>query len=76
MPIYEFHCESCSKDSEVLVRATDWKDSTCPHCGSKKLTKKLSTFASSVAGAKPSAASCGIGAKSGGCGCRGGRHNH
>ncbi|HZF01198.1 MAG TPA: zinc ribbon domain-containing protein [Methylomirabilota bacterium] len=70
MPIYEFHCEKCERDSEILVRSTDWKDSECPHCGSKKLSKKFSTFASANVGvdAKPSRGnshSCG----GGGCGC-------
>jgi putative FmdB family regulatory protein len=50
MPIYEFHCEQCERDSEVLVRSTRWEGTPCPHCGSTKLEKKLSTFASSVAG--------------------------
>jgi putative FmdB family regulatory protein len=46
MPIYEFHCEKCEKDSEVLVRTKEWKGRKCPHCGSPKLSKKLSVFAS------------------------------
>jgi len=50
MPIYEFHCDSCDKDSEVLVRSSKWEGTPCPHCGSKKLQKKLSVFASSMAG--------------------------
>jgi len=69
MPIYEFHCEACEHDSEILVRSTDWKNAECPHCGSKKLAKKFSTFASasageSFSGTKSSSHSCG-----GGCGC-------
>lgn len=54
MPIYEFHCEQCARDSEILVRSSKWKGTACPHCGSRKLAKKFSTFASSVAGADPS----------------------
>jgi putative FmdB family regulatory protein len=50
MPIYEFHCEACERDSEILIRSTDWKNSECPHCGSKKLAKKFSTFAAASAG--------------------------
>jgi putative FmdB family regulatory protein len=50
MPIYEFHCEQCERDSEILVRSTDWKNTECPHCSSKKLAKKFSTFASAGAG--------------------------
>ncbi|MGO8765362.1 MAG: FmdB family zinc ribbon protein [Limisphaerales bacterium] len=73
MPIYEFHCEKCGQDSELLVRSSDWKNSECPRCGSKKLSKKFSTFASATGGAAPVSA----GARSsggghsccGGCGC-------
>jgi len=50
MPIYEFHCDKCDRDSEILVRSTEWQGTECPHCGSTKLQKKLSVFASSVAG--------------------------
>ena len=53
MPLYEFHCSDCNKDSEVLVRSTDWKGTTCPHCGSRKIEKKLSVFASSAATEEP-----------------------
>jgi putative FmdB family regulatory protein len=47
MPIYEFHCCECNRDSEVLVRQADWKGTKCPLCGSAKLDKKLSVFAAS-----------------------------
>ena len=50
MPIYEFHCEKCERDSEILVRSSDWKGTACPHCGSKKLSKKFSVFASAGSG--------------------------
>jgi len=72
MPIYEFHCEKCGKDSELLVRSTDWKNSECPHCGSKKLSKKFSTFASTGAAGAPAAGKMGGGGHcccGGGCGC-------
>jgi putative FmdB family regulatory protein len=65
MPIYEFHCTECNGDSEVLVRTSDWKGTPCPRCGSVKLEKKLSVFASSggdaeapVCSSKPK--SCGM----------------
>jgi putative FmdB family regulatory protein len=66
MPIYEFHCAKCEQDSEILLRSSDWSGAKCPHCGSKKLAKKFSSFA--AAGTeKPSP-----GAKSsGGHGCGG-----
>lgn len=49
MPIYEFHCTACNKESEVLVRSSKWEGTPCPHCGSPKLEKKLSVFASNSA---------------------------
>lgn len=60
MPIYEFHCERCQKDSEILVRSSHWEGTACPQCGSTRLTKKFSTFAASVAGGSGGgeAASC------------------
>lgn len=58
MPIYEFHCEKCEKDSEILVRSSDWKGTKCPSCGSTKLEKKLSVFASANAGAAGEAPTC------------------
>ncbi len=70
MPIYEFHCEKCGRDNEILVRSTDWKGATCPHCGSKKLSKKLSTFAAANAGGSDAPSGNG-----GGGGCCGG-HCH
>jgi putative FmdB family regulatory protein len=78
MPIYEFHCAKCGRESEVLVRSTDWAGTKCPRCGSSKLEKKLSVFASGSA-AEPADAGCAAtGGKSGGCGCAcgGGRHQH
>jgi len=75
MPIYEFHCSACSRDSEVLVRSADWKGTKCPHCGSVRLSKKLSVFAS-AAGGPEEAPPCGGNPRS--CGlCGTGRaHGH
>jgi putative FmdB family regulatory protein len=70
MPIYEFHCGKCERDSEILVRSTNWKDSACPHCGSKKLSKKFSTFASAGTGNPTSSKNSGGGHGCGGaCSC-------
>ncbi len=79
MPIYEFHCGKCERDSEILVRSSDWEGTRCPHCGAATLEKKFSTFAScptgNTAGAAPS--NPGSGGRSGGCGCAPGRpHRH
>ena len=48
MPIYEFHCQKCGADSELLIRSRRWEGTPCPKCGSTKLSKKLSVFASSA----------------------------
>jgi putative FmdB family regulatory protein len=73
MPIYEFHCEKCGRDSEILVRSSDWSGTKCPHCGSSRLDKKFSTFASANAGqGSPTKTSGGGGHH---C-CGGGCHAH
>jgi putative FmdB family regulatory protein len=76
MPIYEFHCGKCEKDSELLVRSSDWTGTRCPHCGSTKLSKKFSVFASATAGSDSGEAPA---CSSGGGGCCGGHcggHGH
>lgn len=75
MPIYEFHCASCEQDSEVLVRSTDWRGTKCPHCGSNRLDKKFSTFASAVAGESAAPACTGQPKSCGMCGT-GKPHSH
>lgn len=72
MPIYEFHCEACGKDSEVLLPSTDWQGTTCPQCGSPKLTKKLSVFASGSADSQTGSSCCNPSTSSGSCCCSGG----
>lgn len=81
MPIYEFHCRACDAESEILVRSSDWKGTRCPQCGSTRLEKKLSVFASSGGGAGETAGA-GMGGECGGnpgscmrC-CGGGPHHH
>jgi putative FmdB family regulatory protein len=69
MPIFEYGCQSCGADFELLVRS-DTKVA-CPGCGGEKVTKKLSLFASFVArpsGAVPSCHSSGRGCDMGRCG--------
>ncbi|HMP82294.1 MAG TPA: zinc ribbon domain-containing protein [Verrucomicrobiota bacterium] len=75
MPIYEFHCGKCDRDSEIFVRSSDWQGTKCPHCGSAKLSKKFSVFASAVPGESAPPTSCK--ANAGGCGCgRRSPHKH
>jgi len=76
MPIYEFHCEKCEQDSEILVRSRHWEGTKCPRCGSPKLAKKFSTFASARAGGGSGAPSCsGVPSSCGMCGT-GKPHRH
>jgi putative FmdB family regulatory protein len=71
MPIYEFHCDKCGRDSEVLVRSSNWRGTKCPHCGSGKLDKKFSTFAAAGAAESAPAKKSGGGGHccGGGCAC-------
>jgi len=75
MPIYEFHCEKCRKDSEILVRSSQWEGTECPHCGSTRLTKKLSVFASTAGGGEPDPSCSGNSHSCGMCGT-GKPHSH
>ncbi|MGE5233223.1 MAG: FmdB family zinc ribbon protein [Acidobacteriota bacterium] len=51
MPLYEYRCESCGRRFEILQRMGEGPAGlACPHCGSEKVAKQFSTFAS--AGAK------------------------
>jgi len=40
MPIYEYACQKCGNEFELLVRGQD--KAACPKCKSAKLEKKLS----------------------------------
>jgi putative FmdB family regulatory protein len=40
MPIYDFHCLSCDRVFERIVRADALPD--CPHCGAAQVEKLLS----------------------------------
>jgi putative FmdB family regulatory protein len=68
MPLYEYACEDCGRESELLVTASS--QPVCPKCGSQKLSKLLSIVAapnrgtSTAGGPQPPSGSCGAG-----CGC-------
>jgi putative FmdB family regulatory protein len=42
MPIYEFHCESCHEDFEVITNRSETYNNPCPHCGSRVTTRLIS----------------------------------
>jgi putative FmdB family regulatory protein len=61
MPIYEYKCNKCSEDFEMLVFGK--KSIVCPKCKSEEVTKKLSVFGMSgvekpFAGSSTGCASC------------------
>ena len=67
MPLFEFICEECGTVFEELVRsANNITGVICPDCQGEQVKKKISTFASKVAGggsfaSNISAASCSSG---------------
>ena len=44
MPIYEYQCQSCGHQFDVIQKVSDEKLTICPKCNKKKL-KKLVTSA-------------------------------
>ena len=52
MPIYEYQCDSCSEQFELLVRNSRQRAS-CPQCESKKVSRLFSTFAAHVPAGEP-----------------------
>ncbi len=42
MPIYEYQCESCGHELEVLQKMADAPLVECPQCGTPSLKKRLS----------------------------------
>jgi putative FmdB family regulatory protein len=51
MPVYEYRCESCGEQFELVQRVSARaEDTMCPHCHAKKATRLLSAFASKVVG--------------------------
>ena len=48
MPIYGFTCDTCGKEFQTLVRASETPE--CPSCGKTALTRQLSLIASPAKG--------------------------
>lgn len=66
MPIYEYSCEGCAHDFELLIRGDERPE--CPTCGGRKLTKRFSVPAAHT-GASSSLPVCGPAPSPGGnCG--------
>lgn len=42
MPIYEFRCNNCDRESSLLVKSVSLRESlACPACGSQDLTRYM-----------------------------------
>lgn len=45
MPIYEFRCQNCQKETSILVRnISSPANVRCPYCGSSELVRIVSSF--------------------------------
>ena len=42
MPLYEFRCQACGKEIEVLQKISEAPRTICPACGAAALVKKVS----------------------------------
>ncbi len=48
MPLYEYACEKCDREFELLIRSAN-DDAACPECGTTKIRKLLSVPAAHTA---------------------------
>jgi putative FmdB family regulatory protein len=69
MPIYEYHCPSCGKEFELLVRGETRV--ACPGCDSPKIERRMSVTARPAGGGSAMDLS-NLGPPNGGGGCGGG----
>jgi len=49
MPLYEYRCDDCKNEAELLVKNLESKPE-CPKCGSKSMSKLLSVIGAPVIG--------------------------
>lgn len=67
MPIYEYRCEECSNQFEIIVTSSSDKGETaCPKCSSKKVKKAISAASYRLSGSGGSSVPMGSGL-GGGC---------
>ncbi len=50
MPIYEYQCQSCQHEFEILQKLSDAPLTDCPECRSPRLRKKISAAGFRLAG--------------------------
>jgi putative FmdB family regulatory protein len=61
MPIFEYTCRKCGKLFEKLILGKSSVEPVCPECGSKRVERKFSAFATATGVAQSSAAACATG---------------
>lgn len=50
MPIYEYHCDTCEKNFEIVQKITEAPKKSCPECGGRKFKKLVSSTAFQLKG--------------------------
>ena len=50
MPIYEYQCQSCGHQFDVIQKVSDEKLTICPKCNEKKLKKLVTSAAFKLKG--------------------------
>ncbi len=50
MPIYEYKCDQCDHQLEMLQKISDYPAKTCPECGEDSLRKLVSAAAFKLKG--------------------------
>lgn len=73
MPVYDFDCEDCGQTQEVWASLDEFMKGlapVCEHCGSRRLTRKISapSLGSRFSSRLPGGSGCAPGAGGGCCG--------
>lgn len=72
MPLYDFKCRDCGRESEILITLSD-EEPECDECGSKNLERMISrpsSYSGNASAGFPGAgdtACCGLNPSSAGC---------
>jgi putative FmdB family regulatory protein len=56
MPIFEYHCNECDKDFEILLIGDE--EVSCPDCAGRNLRRLVSTFSHKSEGEPTRSSSC------------------
>lgn len=75
MPIFEYHCQQCNAEFELLLPTRN-TPARCPECDSQNLERKFSSFAVSASGGVKTCKMAEHCAESGGHCCNGSCCHH